>query len=160
MSDELKAWVMQAAARPEVAEAVETLYAQLQARIDQRKPLCVMSGRCCRFDEYGHRLFVTTLELGAFVRRLEGQPGTFMPQQGGCPFQVGKMCGVHAIRPFGCRVFFCDSTATQWQQEQYEHFHEELKHLHEEMGVKYAYIEWRAALSCLGLGEFSDPSRK
>jgi len=64
----------------------------------------------------------------------------------GCPFQVAKMCGVHAIRPFGCRVFFCDETSTQWQNEAYETFHQRLKKLHEELDVPYFYVEWREAL--------------
>jgi Fe-S-cluster containining protein len=67
----------------------------------------------------------------------------------GCPFQVAKLCGVHALRPFGCRMFFCDPSATDWQNETYERFHAELRRLHEAMGVPYRYVEWRAALRAL-----------
>ncbi|HZZ44771.1 MAG TPA: hypothetical protein VFE58_17675, partial [Tepidisphaeraceae bacterium] len=70
---------------------------------------------------------------------------------GACPFQEGGLCSVHGIRPFGCRVFFCDETSTEWQREQYEELHGELKKLHEELGVAYFYVEWRAALAVLGL---------
>jgi len=58
---------------------------------------------------------------------------------------------VHAIRPFGCRMFFCDATSTAWQNEAYEQFHARLKRLHEELGVPYFYVEWRQALGALGL---------
>jgi Fe-S-cluster containining protein len=114
-----------------------------------------MSGRCCRFEEYGHRLFVTTAELAAFTRGL-GERGPAAPNSGrwdgtGCPFQSNKMCGVHAIRPFGCRMFFCDATSTEWQNETYEVFHARLKRLHEDLGVPYFYVEWRQALRALGL---------
>jgi Fe-S-cluster containining protein len=109
------------------------------------------SGRCCRFEEYGHRLYVTTLELAAFVAELPDAAGTKDWDGTGCPFQVNKLCSVHAIRPFGCRVFFCDATATQWQNERYERFHADLKRLHEELDVPYLYVEWRAALVALGL---------
>jgi hypothetical protein len=57
------------------------------------------------------------------------------------------LCGVHAIRPFGCRIFFCDPTAGDWQQQQYELFHAELKKLHERFDVPYFYVEWRFALN-------------
>jgi Fe-S-cluster containining protein len=67
----------------------------------------------------------------------------------GCPFQVGKLCGVHAVRPFGCRVFFCDPSSTRWLQEAYERFHERLKRLHDELGVAYFYVEWRQALAAV-----------
>jgi Fe-S-cluster containining protein len=147
MSDQLKQWVLDAAARPEVSERVARLYAELQEQIDKRRPVCTLSGRCCRFEEYGHRLYVTTIELAAFVHEL--QKPLPIPSAG-CPFQVGKICTVHTIRPFGCRVFFCDPTSQGWQQEQYEHFHARLKGLHEELSVPYSYVEWRKALTAIG----------
>lgn len=153
--------VVRAAGRANVVAAVERVYAEVQAAVEQRNPACSMSGRCCRFEEYGHRLYVTTLELAAFVAMAKGgrineeqrrptdlssfilSPSSF---ESGCPFQVAKLCGVHAIRPFGCRMFFCDATATQWQSEAYERFHGEIKALHETLGVAYFYVEWRQAL--------------
>ena len=143
-----------ASRRPEVVRAVEQIYADLQREIDARRPICAASGRCCRFEEYGHRLFVTTMELAAFVANLCVDP--VAPWDGtGCPFQVSKLCSVHAIRPFGCRMFFCDATSTQWQNDQYEQFHARLKRLHEEMGVPYQYVEWRQALRQLKLPPLS-----
>jgi Fe-S-cluster containining protein len=172
-----------ASTRAEVRDAVADVYRRLQQQIDQRKPICVASGKCCHFDEYGHRLYVTTMEMAAFVYQLgEGASGplSHVPMgerrgegdsvrltvidnpnhphpnplpwvhgrgdQAGCPFQIGKLCGVHAIRPFGCRIFFCDATATQWQHDQYEAFHAELKMLHAKLNVPYFYVEWRNAL--------------
>jgi Fe-S-cluster containining protein len=151
MSD-FKRWVMEAAANAEVRSRVQQLYKDLQARIDLRRPLCELSGRCCNFDRYGHRLYVTTGEMSVFVADyFASQPSITGPaKQGACPFQVGKMCRVHSIRPFGCRIFFCDPTSTNWQQEQYENFHAELKVLHRELSIPYAYIEWRQALLAMG----------
>jgi Fe-S-cluster containining protein len=190
MNHQLKKEVHAAAGRADVREAVRDVYERLGREIEQRRPVCVASGRCCRFEEYGHRLFVTTMELAAFVHELglvispspgtpgegrgggvifkrsaeeEHAPTLTLPRStgrgdkaGGCPFQVGKLCGVHAIRPFGCRIFFCDPTAQDWQQEQYERFHRELKALHERLGVAYFYMEWRMALAAVGLG-LSEP---
>jgi Fe-S-cluster containining protein len=143
--------VYAAAERADVREAVRDVYARLGQQIEQRRPLCVASGRCCRFEEYGHRLYVTTMELAAFVHELARRPMEVADNPGGCPFQAGKLCGVHAIRPFGCRIFFCDPTAQDWQQEQYEQFHAELKALHTRLEVSYLYVEWRAALAALRL---------
>lgn len=148
----LREAVAKAAGRAEVTEAVRQLYSDVQRQIDQRRPICVVSGRCCRFEEYGHRLFVTTVELAALVAEI-GSGTTAAPawDGSGCPFQVGKLCGVHAFRPFGCRMFFCDATSTDWQNETYERFHARLKRLHEDLGIPYAYVEWRQALRALGL---------
>ncbi len=146
--DHLRGQVAAAAARPDGAAAVADVYARVTAAVDARRPACAASGKCCHFDAYGHDLFVTTLELAAFVRQLQATPA---PNPGGCPFQVARLCGVHAIRPFGCRLFYCDPTAQQWQQDLYERLHAELRSLHERLGVDYFYVEWRRALAALGL---------
>ncbi|XAM00397.1 hypothetical protein OT109_03210 [Phycisphaeraceae bacterium D3-23] len=35
-------------------------------------PTCNVSGRCCKFDSYGHRLYVTGLEIAWFLDRVSG----------------------------------------------------------------------------------------
>jgi Fe-S-cluster containining protein len=146
---QLREAVREASKRADVRLAISCLYEQLQDAIDLRKPRCDVSGRCCRFEEFGHRLFVTTMELAAFIAEAPGVPDGWDGR--GCPFQANRLCSVHAIRPFGCRVFFCDPTAGEWQSEQYERFHTRLRRLHEELGVPYFYAEWRQALTAAGL---------
>jgi hypothetical protein len=147
--------VREAAVRADVRDAVANVYHALAEQVELRRPVCVTSGRCCRFDEFGHRLFVTTMELGAFLHELGtataacGFAGDATAAVAACPFQREKLCTVHRIRPFGCRVFFCDETSTDWQRRQYEAFHTELKRLHERLRVPYFYVEWRAALRAL-----------
>jgi len=63
--------VEEVARRPEVLEAVSRLYDDVQREINARKPVCVMSGRCCRFEEYGHRLFVTFFDSEEAIRAAE-----------------------------------------------------------------------------------------
>jgi hypothetical protein len=46
-------------------------------------------------------------------------------------------------------MFYCDPTAAQWQQDQYEYFHAKLKHLHRKLAVPYFYLEWRQALRAI-----------
>lgn len=157
--------VLDAARRPEVRDAVLHIYADLQAEIDRRRPICALTGCCCRFEEFGHRLYLTTLELAAFLH--DFPPLDRMPHRlqksiadwtgDGCPFQVRKFCGLHNIRPFGCRIFFCDATSTEWQHEQYERLHAELQHLHDALDVPYFYVEWRQALAVLNLADPRSP---
>jgi Fe-S-cluster containining protein len=172
LADEVAA----AAARPEVRAAMTLLYADLQREIDARRPLCTASGRCCHFDAFGHRLYVTTMELAAFSHALqETVPASDRPVAprgphprarvvhlagsdpgASCIFQRDGLCSVHPIRPFGCRIFFCDATSTQWQHERYAHFHAHLQRLHAQLDVPYRYIEWRAALAELNLKPVSN----
>lgn len=141
------------------------IYRDMAAQISRQRPVCTASGRCCRFDEYGHRLYVTTAEIAMFTDALasrtkaQADPRRFSlrvlsdnaeANAGGCAFQSDAgLCSVHDIRPFGCRIFFCDPAAERWQQDAYEHFHGRIRRLHDELGIPYFYVEWRAALAIL-----------
>jgi Fe-S-cluster containining protein len=145
------------ATRAEVIAAVGALYDAQTNAVAERKPVCIASGRCCKFEEFGHRLYVTTAELAFFcdaLARLSTISRAAWDGRG-CPFQIGKLCGVHGIKPLGCRMFFCDATATEWQNQQYEHFHAALRALHEQHHLAYHYVEWRSALIALELAQAS-----
>lgn len=146
--------VRSASRRPEIIAAISELYQNLQNAIDKRRPLCVASGKCCQFERYGHRLYITTAEMAASYAALRNHshpPENPTWNHSGCPFQIGRLCGIHSIRPFGCRIFFCDPTSTDWQQQEYENFHARIKQLHQTHQIPYFYMEWRQALGSLGL---------
>ena len=143
---------LDAAGRPTVADALGRLFADLGADIAARKPTCWLSGRCCKFDSFGHKLYVTGLEIAWMVVRLDSVgrarlANAELADFDGCPFQIDKLCSVHALRPLGCRVYFCDANAQQWQNAVYESFLDRLRALHEQFGLEYRYIEWRAGLA-------------
>ena len=148
--------VAQASTQPALVAAVREVYAAFEAERAGRSPRCDQSGKCCRFEAYGHRLFVTTVETAAFKASLQAAPvGSMSNWDGtGCAYQVDGLCSAHEARPFGCRVYFCDPTSTEWQHEQYERFHAAIRELHERFGVRYWYAEWRDALAAV---ELPDP---
>lgn len=133
--------------------AVEAIYAEVEREIAAIKPRCEMSGRCCRFEEYGHRLFVTTAELAAFAASAKEDPVVISMLEsedgGGCRFQEGRMCKAHAIRPMGCRMFFCDEAHEEELQTLFERMHARLKALHDELRIPYIYVEWRVGVSAV-----------
>ncbi len=67
--------------------------------------------------------------------------------RGGCPFQVRNLCGVHRIKPLGCRVYFCDRSAQAWQQDLSERLLREIRAIHDRFNVEYRYGEWLAMLA-------------
>src|SRR5690606_31811096 len=69
MSERVPHWLA-AAARPEVAAALDGLYADVAREIAARGPVCWASGRCCNFDRAGHRLYATGLEAASTFARL------------------------------------------------------------------------------------------
>lgn len=157
-----RAW-LDAVRRADVAAALEAVYARASTAIAERGPACWASGRCCNFDRAGHRLYVTGLEAayvvahlplvagtreGNFARAtIDGRDLDEARARGGCPFQVSNLCGVHAIKPLGCRVYFCDRSAQAWQQDLSEDLLAEVRRIHDAFGVEYRYGEWRAMLA-------------
>jgi Fe-S-cluster containining protein len=141
---------------PAVAAELEAIYDYIAAAVESRRPVCVASGRCCKFDEWGHRLYVTGIEaaytvarLSADMPRLNGNTLGAARAAGGCPFQLAKLCGAHAVRPLGCRIYFCDETAQEWQQELYERLMREVRALHDRHAIEYRYGEWREMLGLM-----------
>jgi Fe-S-cluster containining protein len=146
-----RAW-FDAASRAEVDQALRSRYDELDREIAGRNPTCWLSGKCCHFDTYGHRLYATGLEVAWLVRQLEAVgrdrlDAAELPGLDGCPFQVDRLCTVHAARPLGCRVYFCDPTAQHWQGETTERHLGELRRLHDRHALPYRYMEWRHGLN-------------
>ena len=135
-----------------LVKAVGALLAELDAEIAAHTPppVCKASGRCCHFEEYGHRLYVTMVELHYFAATAPPLNPAFKIQDGqsppGCPYQIANLCTARAARPMGCRIYFCDPQAQSWQNSVYEKYHAQLRSLHEKFGVEYEYLEWRMAL--------------
>jgi Fe-S-cluster containining protein len=176
-------WLSAAGPGTDACAALENLYARCAEEIARQGPACWASGRCCNFEQTGHRLYVTGLEAAYCVRRLPGHavaaapdgtpdaparhPLTVLPAsgaepvspvlttdtlagartRGGCPFQRGNLCGVQAIKPLGCRIYFCDRRAQDWQNDLSERLLAELRALHERLDLPYRYGEWRGMLA-------------
>ncbi len=121
-------------------------YVEVDAAIAARKPVCVNRGDCCKLDSFGHRMFVTDVELAYFTQgvhhRWRSPDGS-----GSCPYQQEGRCTAREHRPLGCRIFFCDPQARAWQGPEYERRLAELKGIGEKLGFAYRYREWLSALS-------------
>lgn len=177
--------------------AIDRMIAALYADLDQAvrdaptdgphgPPTCNASGRCCKFDTYGHRLYVTGLEIAWFLGRVSGaviggsdesrdvsgelaglalpviesgreqapesdptrdpNPASQAALPDACRYQVEGLCTAHAIRPLGCRVYFCTPGTDDWQHAVYERYQKRLQQLHTDHALPYRYMEWRAGL--------------
>lgn len=150
----IDAW-QSAAVDPAIASELEAVYAMVADQIEARGPACWASGRCCNFDAAGHRLYVTGLEAAYTIARLPPDQALAEPAlaaavaRGGCPFQQANLCGVHSIKPMGCRVYFCDESAQQWQHDVSERAMAMIRSIHDQHGVEYVYAEWRALLGAV-----------
>ena len=90
----------------EVRAAVEAVYAAADHAVAEAGPRCDASGRCCRFKEYGHTLFLSHFEAEILLE--SALPFAQPVSADGCPFQVNGLCTARESRPLGCRIYFCD----------------------------------------------------
>lgn len=147
--DELLAW-WRAAEDPVVVEAMTTMVQEAEQAVRERRPVCLSGGNCCRFEAFGHGLWLTGLEAAWSLRRVGRVPG--LPQvedsirRGDCPFLIDGGCSAHAARPLGCRAFFCDGAGEGWQEAMLERWHGRVRALHETLALPYRYDEWRRLL--------------
>jgi Fe-S-cluster containining protein len=152
---EARQW-LRAAGEEAVDEALRSLHLRIEAEVAAKRPLCLASGNCCRFDAFGHRLMVTGLEAASTLRHagveLGGEQLAAARREGRCPFLAeGRLCGIRTARPMACRTFFCDRAASPWQEALHEASLAEIKALHRLHSIPYRYLEWRDALEACRL---------
>jgi Fe-S-cluster containining protein len=126
------------------------MVAEAEAAVRARRPLCLSQGACCRFDRFGHQLWMTGLEVAWCLRQLPSAPGVTAiddaVRRGECPFLHEGACSVHWARPLGCRAYFCDGAGEGWQEALLESWHGRMRTLHDRLQVPYRYDEWRRLL--------------
>src|SRR5262245_16525293 len=121
----------------EVHNAVRAIYAEADAEVAAAGPKCEASGRCCRFKEYGHSLFLSGLEADVL---LAAAPPYERPVSADfCPFQKGALCTAREPRPLGCRVYFCDPNYQETGNAITEKYLGRLKRLADEHGLEWRY---------------------
>lgn len=128
-----------------LATRLAKFYEAVDAAIADHRPVCRNRGLCCRFADFGHKLYVSTVELVYFVghARDRWRPPSVNST---CPYHRAGRCEARAFRPLGCRVFFCDPETREWQGPEYEDRLLELRRIGSEFGVSYRYVEWLSAL--------------
>jgi Fe-S-cluster containining protein len=122
---------------PALRRELQSIYDDLEADVRQAGPVCQLSGRCCRFEEYGHTLFVSNLEAELLLE--DGLPPGSVVTPAGCPFQRGKVCTACERRPLGCRVFFCEPTYQERAGQLSEKYIARLKELALRLGRPWRY---------------------
>lgn len=139
-------------------EAVCTLYAELDEAVARLGPVCELSGRCCRFAEYGHTLFVSAPEIAVL---LADAPPPVRPLDDGktCPWQdLAGRCTAREARPLGCRVYFCDPAYQPHAPELSEEYIGRLKRLSEKLDLPWDYAPLHRHLNrARDEGRFSTP---
>lgn len=94
--------------KDEIRRRLQSLYHEVDAAVLAAGPKCESSGRCCHFDEWGHVLYLSSLEAELLLESAPPYPTPVTPAR--CPFQKEGLCTTREPRPLGCRIYFCDPT--------------------------------------------------
>lgn len=124
---------------PRLKSGLLQIYEDLAHDLNQLAPVCDLSGRCCRFKEYGHRLYLTRTEAELLLE--EGLPAGATVNEDGCPFQQGLLCTAREKRPFGCRVYYCDPRYAGRAEQLSEKYLAQLRVLHDQTNTPWEYGE-------------------
>jgi hypothetical protein len=129
----------------ELQRQILELYRAVDREVAAARPVCVASGRCCRFKEFGHTLFVSNLEAEAL---LAAAPAYAAPVSADfCPFQKDKLCTAREPRPLGCRVYFCDPNYQETAAKISEKYLHRLKEIASANGLDWRYAPLHAFLN-------------
>ena len=113
------------------------VYATADAAVAAANPRCDASGRCCRFAEYGHTLFITHFEAEILLE--SAKPFAQPASRADCPFQVEGLCTARDSRPLGCRIYFCDPAFAERMVEVTEECLARLKAIADGHGGEWLY---------------------
>ncbi|MGA2092425.1 MAG: YkgJ family cysteine cluster protein [Sedimentisphaerales bacterium] len=132
----------------EIVERVEAIYKWLDEQIAAHQDAagkCAVCGKCCDFESFGHRLFVTTPEMIFFAGKLLDKNVKKMTG-GRCSYQAGDKCTVYAERFAGCRIFCCKGDA-RLQSDLTEAVIKKFKAVCDEFKIPYRYVDLPTALA-------------
>jgi Fe-S-cluster containining protein len=128
----------------EIIARVGEIYKWLDEQLDEQNASCEACGKCCDFESFGHRLFITTPEMIFFAAKIG--PGNIKKMTGGrCPYQTDDKCTVYPYRFAGCQIFSCKGSA-DFQSELTEESLNRFKSLCNEFQIPYRYVDLPTAL--------------
>ncbi len=132
-------------------EFIQNIYNQLDRHLEAANPHCDSCGKCCRFDDYDHKLFATTLEMLYFFHGLQTlqENGIFKNIRANphaCPFLFKAGCQIRDWRTAGSRYCFCQSLNRVFQSDLSESILKQLRSAHYQIGAIYLYADLRTWL--------------
>ena len=119
-----------------ITKKVADIYQWLEDQLSQNGD-CQACGKCCDFQTFGHKLFVTSPEMIYLTSNLP-EPLKAMTTEK-CPYnQPSGKCEIYQYRFVGCRIFNCKAD-TDLQNQLSEQAIEKLKAICTNLQVPYRY---------------------
>ncbi|MFB0525723.1 MAG: YkgJ family cysteine cluster protein [Phycisphaerae bacterium] len=127
-----------------VAEIYDWLDSQIRESADSAGQ-CKACGKCCDFEGFDHRLFVTPPEIIYLATNMGTKSVKPMPTSQ-CPYNIDSKCSVYKYRFAGCRIFYCKANQ-DFQSELSESVLKRFKSLCTQFDIPYRYADLATALN-------------
>ncbi|MDD5328338.1 MAG: hypothetical protein PHY02_11100 [Phycisphaerae bacterium] len=127
-----------------VAEVYDWLNSQIKDH-ENSAGRCCACGKCCDFESFGHKLFVTSPEMIYLTEKL-GAENIKSMKKGICPYSLDDKCTIYEFRFAGCRIFSCKGDA-DFQSRLSEEVSKKFKAICEQFLIPYRYSDLATALN-------------
>lgn len=124
--------------RIQLYQKLQEIYASLAKDYESLPKPCTQCGKCCDFKNFGHKLYISSLEFAYAYENL-GLP--IAESLGLCPYQKGQHCTAREHRMLGCRTFFRlhEPYDEEKANELYETYLRKIKGLYREEALEWEY---------------------
>ncbi len=132
----------------QLPKRVAEIYKWLDSQICESVHLagiCGTCGKCCDFESFDHKLFVTTPELMYLAVNL-GAENVKPMITSRCPYNIRGKCSIYEHRFSGCRIFSCKGDS-DFQNELSESALKKFKSLCVDLQIPYRYTDLATALN-------------
>jgi len=129
-------------------DRVGKIYKLIQATLDTLPHLagkCNACGKCCNFESYDHRLYITPPEIQYLAFHI-GDENIRKMNNGACPYNEKGKCAVYNYRFASCRIFCCNGDK-EFQSRLTESTIAALKQLCVKFELPYSYRQLSEVLS-------------
>ena len=140
-------------------QAVEQLYEWIDAQVANTGD-CKACGDCCDFESFGHRLYVTSVEMKYFAEKMRKNGDWLRSAQqvvpvptfpapmtnNTCPYRIDGKCTVYQYRFAGCRIFACGRDEDLESRVSEESL-QKLKTIGDQFNIPYQYTDLKTALN-------------
>jgi Fe-S-cluster containining protein len=106
---------------------------------------CNACGKCCDFDSFDHRLYVTTPELIYLTQKI-GSKNIRPMKTPRCPYNTDNKCSIYQHRFAACRIFTCNADP-DFQSQLTESTLKQLKEICKKFKIDYKYTDLKTALN-------------
>lgn len=127
--------------RESLFKNLKNIYECLEQDFKNIDQPCTQCGSCCNFKDFGHRLYISSLEFAYVSSHLKCYKVHNLDV---CPYMQNQLCSARNYRMLGCRTFFRLHQKKDEMQAQdlYEAYLKQLKKIYKDHEIPWEYKDF------------------